>query len=388
MPVAPSKPNVPLNLALGLLGGLVVAVGAAFASEYFDSSVKSTEEAEELLHLPTLATIPNFALAHRSAYGHPLTNGAGARSANGTTEQLVVTHEPRSVVAEAFRTLRTAVLFSTPNSAPKLILVTSATASEGKTVNCLNLAATLAESGSRVLLVDVDLRHPSCHRAFGIENTTGLSNFLAGHTELGAIVRVLEKPNIWFIPAGPTPPNPAELVGSTRMREMMDLAREEFDFVILDSPPVTPVSDALVLARASDGVVLVVKGQDTPKDIVRRARDQLFLTGAHLLGQRGEQRRSGVGRIPLLPALLRLLSPCAAPGGAGMTRQARRRALGVAGHGARAAALPGRPAAGRPRRRVARGLGAPRDHHPRATSCGTAVQCPERACWPRSWASG
>jgi polysaccharide biosynthesis transport protein len=284
VPVAPSKPNVPLNLALGLLGGIVVAVGAAFASEYFDSSVKSTEEAEELLHLPTLATIPNFALAHRSAYGHPLTNGAGARSANGTTEQLVVTHEPRSVVAEAFRTLRTAVLFSTPNSAPKLILVTSATASEGKTVNCLNLAATLAESGSRVLLVDVDLRHPSCHRAFGIENTAGLSNFLAGHTELGAIVRALEKPKIWFIPAGPTPPNPAELVGSTRMREMMAFAREEFDFVILDSPPVTPVSDALVLARASDGVVLVVKGQDTPKDIVRRARDQLFLTGAHLLG--------------------------------------------------------------------------------------------------------
>src|SRR4029077_4375587 len=115
VPVAPSKPNVPLNLALGLLGGLVVAVGAAFASEYFDSSVKSTEEAEELLHIPTLATIPNFGLAHRSAYGHPLTNGNGTGAAGGTSAQLVVTHEPRSVVAEAFRTLRTAVLFSTPN---------------------------------------------------------------------------------------------------------------------------------------------------------------------------------------------------------------------------------------------------------------------------------
>jgi succinoglycan biosynthesis transport protein ExoP len=284
VPAAPSKPNVPLNLALGFLGGLVVAVGAAFASEYFDSSVKSTEEAEELLHMPTLATIPNFGLAHRSAYGHPLTNGNGTGAAGGTSAQLVVTHEPRSVVAEAFRTLRTAVLFSTPNAAPKLILVTSATASEGKTVNCLNLAATLAESGSRVLLVDVDLRHPSCHRAFGVENTTGLSNFLAGQTDLGGIVRTFDKPHIWFIPAGPTPPNPAELVGSARMREMMDLARQEFDFVILDSPPVTPVSDALVLARTSDGVVLVVKGQDTPKDIVRRARDQLSLTGAHLLG--------------------------------------------------------------------------------------------------------
>jgi polysaccharide biosynthesis transport protein len=283
VPGRPSKPNVPLNLTLGLLGGLVAACSAAFASEYFDSSVKSTEEAEELLHLPTLATIPNFALGQRSAYGHPLTNGHDARN-NGRAQQLVVTHEPRSVVAEAFRTLRTAVLFSTPGAAPKLILVTSATASEGKTVNCLNLAATLAESGSRVLLVDVDLRHPSCHRALGIENTTGLSNFLAGQAALEGIVHVLEKPKLWFIPGGPTPPNPAELVGSSRMREMIDLAREEFDFVILDSPPVTPVSDALVLARASDGVVLVVKGQDTPRDVVRRARDQLALTGAHLLG--------------------------------------------------------------------------------------------------------
>jgi succinoglycan biosynthesis transport protein ExoP len=284
VPARPSKPNVPLNLAIGLLGGLVVAVSAAFASEYFDSSVKSSDEAEELLRLPTLATIPNFALAHRSAYGHALTNGKGERSAAAMSERLVVTHEPRSVVAEAFRTLRTAVLFSTPNAAPKLILVTSAAASEGKTVNCLNLAATLAESGSRVLLIDVDLRHPSCHRSFGLENTTGLSNFLAGHTGIEEIVHRLDEPRLWFVPAGPTPPNPAELVGSTRMQQMIALVREEFDFVILDSPPVTPVSDALVLARSSDGVVLVVKGQDTPKDLVRRARDQLSFAGAHLLG--------------------------------------------------------------------------------------------------------
>jgi capsular exopolysaccharide synthesis family protein len=285
VPARPSRPNVPLNLALGLIGGLVVAGGAAFASEYFDSSVKSTEEAEELLHLPALATIPNFATARRSAYcGRTRTNGAAAPPAASAAQQLVVTHEPRSVIAEAFRTLRTSVLFSTPGAAPKVILVTSATSSEGKTINCLNLAAALAESGSRVLLMDVDLRHPSCHRAFAMENAAGLSNFLAGQTAVEGIVHALEKPQLWFIPAGATPPNPAELVGSTRMREVLERAREEFDFVILDSPPVTPVSDAVVLARVSDGVVLVVKGQDTPKDLVRRARDQLALTGAHLLG--------------------------------------------------------------------------------------------------------
>src|SRR4029453_4678832 len=120
----------------------------------------------------------------RSAYGHPLTNGHDARAATAPAQQLVGTHEPRSGVPEASRAPRPAGLFSPPGAAPTLILVTSATASEGKTVNCLNLAATLAESGSRVLLVDVDLRHPSCHRALAIENTTGLSNFLAGQTGL------------------------------------------------------------------------------------------------------------------------------------------------------------------------------------------------------------
>src|SRR5262249_35007330 len=284
VPARPSRPNVPLNLVLGLIGGLVVAAGAAFASEYFDSSVKSTEEAEELLRLPALATIPNFAIARRSAYGHALTSDAGAEAGAGAGRQLVVTYEPRSVIAEAFRTLRTSVLFARPAAARKVILVPSATSNEGKTVNCLNLAAALAESGSRVLLMDVDLRHPSCHRAFAVENTTGLSNCLAGQTGLDAIVHELERPRLWFVPAGATPPNPAGVGGWRRRRGGRARARGGFDFVIRDPPPVTPVSDALVLARASDGVVLVVKGQDTPKDLVRRARDQLALTGAHLLG--------------------------------------------------------------------------------------------------------
>jgi capsular exopolysaccharide synthesis family protein len=165
-----------------------------------------------------------------------------------------------------------------------VILVTSASAGEGKTVSSVNLAATLAEAGSRVLLIDVDLHHPGCHRALGVENTRGLSSFLAGQTEIGDVMRTFDSPRLSFVPAGPTPPNPAELIGSVRMREAMDTSRVQFDFVILDSPPVTPVSDALVLGRWCDGVVLVVKGQDTPKSLVRRARDQLQMTGTHLLG--------------------------------------------------------------------------------------------------------
>jgi succinoglycan biosynthesis transport protein ExoP len=286
VPEGPSRPNVPFNLGLGVLFGLVTAVGAAFACEYFDSSVKSRDDVEGLLQLPTLATIPNFDLARRRGdMQRAKTNGDG--NGNGHVpggHELVVLHEPRSAVAEAFRSLRTSVLFSAPGAPPRVILFTSAGAGEGKTVTSLNLATALAASGSRVLLLDVDLRRPNCHPALGVDNARGLSNFLAGQAELDSLVHALEVPPIFFVPAGPTPPNPAELVGSTRMRDALEQLRDQYDFVILDSPPVLPVTDACVLSREADGVVLVVKGNDTPRDLVRRARDQLAQAGAHFLG--------------------------------------------------------------------------------------------------------
>ena len=291
VPTRPSTPNAPLDLLLGALAGLVVAVGATSICEYFDNSVKSSDEIQGLLQLPALATIPNFALARRSPAARALgtsrdvlekSNGSGASHAVG--RELVVLHEPWSPVAEAFRALRTAVLFSTPAAPPKMLLVTSASASEGKTVNSLNLAATLAEAGSRVLLIDVDLRKSGCHRVLGVANERGLSSFLAGLVDLSSVIHDLEAPRISFIPAGPAPPNPAELVASVRMREALEELRDRYDFLILDSPPVLPVTDAVVLAREVDGVVLVVKGHDTPRELIRRARDQLVQANTHLLG--------------------------------------------------------------------------------------------------------
>lgn len=290
LPQDPASPHVPLNLLLGLGAGLVVAVGAMAVGEYFDDSVKSSEEMESVLRLPALATIPNFTLARRApaarALGHDAadTGLPAIAAAAGVARELVVVHEPLSPVAEAFRALRTAVLFSTPAAPPKMLLVTSAGAGEGKTVSSLNLAATLAEAGSRVLLIDVDLRKPSCHRGLGIANERGLSSFLAGQAELASVTYELEAPRLSFIPAGPTPPNPAELVGSSRMRGMLEELRDAYDFIILDSPPVLPVTDAVVLARDVDGVVQVVKGHDTPRELIRRARDQLAQANAHLLG--------------------------------------------------------------------------------------------------------
>ena len=296
VPSKPSKPKVLLDLVLGTFAGIVLGIGAAFARDYFDGSVRSSEEAEDALQLPLLAAIPNFTLARNAGDGPPslplvprvsfagstpATNGDGP-SFGGN--DLLVMHEPWSRVAEAFRSLRTAVLFSVPDSPPQVILVTSARAAEGKTVASLNLATTLAEAGSRVLLLDADLRHPRCHMALGIDNEGGLSSCLAGDVPLEAAIRALEVPNLFILPAGRPPANPAELVGSRRMRDILTELRAQFDFIVVDTPPVLPVTDAVVLAREADGVVLVVKGHDTPRELARRARDRLVLAGANFLG--------------------------------------------------------------------------------------------------------
>jgi succinoglycan biosynthesis transport protein ExoP len=291
VPVYPSRPKIPLNLALGLAAGLVVGLGAAFGRDYFDHSVRSSADVEDLLRIPTLATIPNFALVRRAEAAlpppRPEANGhAVARRAVGgdACDDLMVVHEPDSAVAEAFRTMRTALLFSSAR-APRVIILTSARAAEGKTVASINLAAALAQAGSRVLLVEADLRHPRCHRILGVYNVPGLSGFLAGETEdLDGMIQRVDPAGLSFLPSGALPPNPAELVGSPRMRDALRRLRKRFDFVLLDTPPTLPVTDAAVIAGEADGVVLVIKGNDTPRELVRRAHDRLAHTRAQFLG--------------------------------------------------------------------------------------------------------
>jgi succinoglycan biosynthesis transport protein ExoP len=279
VPLGPAKPNVPLNLMLGGFVGVLFAVGATLVVEYFDSSVKSSEDVENLLNVPALAVIPSLAADKRSQRGR-----AGAAAPGNRSQDLVVHHEPRSLSAEAFRALRTAVLFSTPDQPPRVILMTSAGQGEGKTMTSLNLATTLAVAGSQVLLIDADLRRPSVHRAFAVSNDDGLSKYLARQSPLESVTHGTEVPNLAIVPAGPIPPNPAELVGSARMRDLLAQLRDKYDFVIVDSPPTLPVTDAVLLAREADGVVLVVKGHDTPRELVRRARDQLQNAGGRILG--------------------------------------------------------------------------------------------------------
>ncbi|HVO27010.1 MAG TPA: polysaccharide biosynthesis tyrosine autokinase [Candidatus Margulisiibacteriota bacterium] len=293
VPQRPSKPRKTVNLAMGLLAGIMCAGAAIALREGLDASVKSSDEVEGLLQLPTLAIIPTFEPA-RSTGLRAFASARGARAvARGmkrihtsgpADKRLVVVNEPRSAVAEAFRSLRTAVLFSAGANPPRVMLVTSAADGEGKTVTALNLSATLADAGWRVLLLDADLRDPKGHEALQVENRCGLSTVLAGQADLDSAIQELAAPRLSFLPAGPTPAQPAELVGSGRMQAMMQHLRKRYDFIVVDSPPVLAVTDAVVLARVVDGVVLVVKGHDAPRELIRRARCQLQQAGARFLG--------------------------------------------------------------------------------------------------------
>ncbi len=295
VPRGASRPRPIVNMGLGLLGGMLVALFVVFLRESLDNSVKSSDDLQGLVQLPTLAIVPNFALARSSVARRPAPsrNGNGHRPGgvpapvgkrgSGNGDGLVMLREPWSPAAESYRHLRTAVLFSTPDQ-PKAILVTSASAGEGKTVTATNLAVAVADAGARVALLDVDLRDPGCHHVLAVDNKRGLSTLLTGHHHLEDVLVKLDTPRLAFVPAGPMPPNPAELVGSQRMATLVEQLRNSYDFVIIDSPPVLPVTDAVILGHFTDAVVLVMNGQKAPRELVRRARDQLAQAGANVIG--------------------------------------------------------------------------------------------------------
>src|SRR5262245_20260509 len=279
VPDRPSWPKLPLNFAIGLVLSAASAVGAAFARDHFDETVKSSDEVAGLLQLPTLAVVPNFGLGTRAAGGARVKELLPAEPG-----ALVIAEEPQSAAAEAFRMLRTTIGRAGDGDRARVLVVTSGRAGEGKTTISTNLAAAIAESGLRVLLVDADLRRPGCHVAFGVENRFGLSTLLAGDADLGSVVRPVAGGKLSLIAAGPSPENPAELLSSTRMREVMEALRDRYDCVLIDTPPALPVTDAVVVAREADGVILVLRGGNTPREIVQRAREQLVRGGATVLG--------------------------------------------------------------------------------------------------------
>jgi succinoglycan biosynthesis transport protein ExoP len=280
-PKVPIRPKKLLNILIGLMVGLVLGLALAFVKEAVDTSIKSVDEAERLANAPALAVVP---LAHetlrRLSSSHPGVDGDAA-----ALQGLVLLSRPSSAAAESFRTLLTSVVLSSAPQPPQALLLTSSTAGEGKTVTALNLAIALAQRGEPTLLIDADLRHPSVGKSLNLVNGTGLASFLTGaHTIEKALRQFPPVPNLWVLPAGPKPPNPAQLLSSSVMETMLLDFRKRFKFVVIDSPPVLPVTDAMILSTFVDGVVFVIESGKTVRGAVTRSCKILHNVGAKILG--------------------------------------------------------------------------------------------------------
>src|SRR5574337_110702 len=285
VPMVPFSPNKTRNLLLGIVLGLTVGVGMAFFFDYLDNTVKQPEELERTLGIPNLALIPSLAPAlPRQGRAKLLGNGGNGHS-NGTPVFAMVAHSDlRSTLTEAFRTLRTSLLFSSPGSPPKSILFTSAQPAEGKTGLSINTGITLSQLGGSVLLVDGDMRRPSCHTQLELPLKPGLSDYLTGNADLVSAIKRTAIPNLYCIPAGTIPANPAELLASARMKDTIDLLSQRFDYIVVDAPPIFAVADALILSTVVKGVILAVQGGRTPREMIQRAFTNLIELNAPVLG--------------------------------------------------------------------------------------------------------
>jgi polysaccharide biosynthesis transport protein len=282
-PDFPSSPRPLRTMTLAAVLGLVGGIGLAFVLEYLDNSLKTPQEAERYLGLPALAAVPNFA-SQPTAYTQKRLPGSSERAEKSLYQELAKPRGYGSSLLEAYRHFRTALLLSRPGAPPKAMLITSALAREGKTVTAVNTAVMFAQLGSRVLLIDADLRRPRCHQFFSLDNRVGLTEVLAGGGNPEDFVRPTCLQHLFVLGSGSTPPNPTELLGSRKMRETLRLLEERFDYIVIDSPPVMPVSDALLLSTFVDGVALVTDGSRTPRQQVRAACSRLQYARAKLLG--------------------------------------------------------------------------------------------------------
>jgi len=284
VPVKRSGPRTGLNLLIGCLVGLVGGVTLAFLFEYLDTSIRDPREIETMLRLPTLGLVPTRSALAAHLGDRPLEAEREPAGIPGTFA-LVAHQATSSILAEAFRNLRTSVVYATPDRPPRTMLVTSLQQQDGKTSVSTNCAITLAQLGmGEVLLVDADMRHPDLHDIFGVPQTPGLSDLLVGGVGVTDIVRPTRVPGLFVIPAGPIPTNPAELLFSPRLTQALGVLGDRFAHIVIDTPPMLGVSDTLVLAPRVDGVILVLRHGHTGRDAAQRAVQMLGLVRARVLG--------------------------------------------------------------------------------------------------------
>jgi capsular exopolysaccharide synthesis family protein len=267
VPTSPISPRTMSNTILATVVGALLMAGLAFVIEYLDDTIKDPDTLEQELGLSTLGMVPLF-------------------SYKDVKETLIMVTQPRSPIAEAYRQVRTNIQYVGVSRDLKKLLITSPNAAEGKTVTSANIAVALAQAGNQVILVDTDMRRPNLHRLFGCSNTCGITNLLLGvneETETSCL-QITMVPNLRLLTSGPIPPNPAELIGSTRMAEVATWLTEQADFVIFDSPPILAVTDSVLLSQMVDATLLVVKGGQTAYQALAVASRRITDVNGHIAG--------------------------------------------------------------------------------------------------------
>jgi len=304
----PKKPvplNIIRNLILAIMFGIFLGGGIAFFTEYLDNTIRDPEEIEKAMDLPSLGIIPylspNGSQKTKSyrAYYSPYSpggnnNGHKPIPPSETREVELINHlYPNLSISEDYRTIRTSIMFSHAGKPPKVVTFSSSFPQEGKSATISNLAVSFAQLGKKVLLIDADLRRPRLHKIFKAKNTKGLSNYLTGKIFYEEAVQITAIKNLWLIPSGPIPPNPAELLDSEKMEKLVEDIREKYDIVLIDSPPVLAVIDAAVLGSMSDSLVIVVKSGKTTKKALANTVGEIRKTSAKIIGVVYNEVKSG-----------------------------------------------------------------------------------------------
>lgn len=275
LPETPVKPRKKLNIILAAVVGLMSGLGLAFFLEYLDNTIKIPEDVKNHLKVPYLGPVPAFAMEEDEE--------AGDKKGRGGLDLMTLT-SPKSTASESYRGIRTSILLSSAEAEPQVIMVSSAGPGEGKTITTSNLAVTMAQSGSRVIILDCDLRRPKLHKVFGVSRDQGISNILVGKGDPKGLIISTQIDNLDIIPCGPIPPNPSEMLGSARMTALIAALKKRYDRILIDTPPATAVTDAVILSKAADGVVVVVRSGETAREIVKNGIGQFEDIGAHILG--------------------------------------------------------------------------------------------------------
>jgi succinoglycan biosynthesis transport protein ExoP len=293
-PRTPIGPNRLQGILLAFIFSFGFGVCLAVMLEYLDDSVRSTEDVSKVLRLPTLATIPALRKGStpRQLLPSQATSLLQTRNGNGngngkSNSALLLDLDKRSPLAEAYRRLRTSVLLSSPGHAPKTLVITSCVPSEGKSTTAINLAVSLAQTGARVLVIDADMRRPTVHSSFGIENRGGLSNILSNEMSSAETLALVQKEKVsglYLLTSGPIPPNPAELVGSEQMRKLLIELGSTFDHIVIDTPPIASFTDGVLLSAIADGVILVIHANECSRKVIQRSQQALQEVRARVLG--------------------------------------------------------------------------------------------------------